>query len=124
MSMQEPTCDAALLSLLRIAGPMSLTQLAEAMEVTPTAVRYRLIRLLAQKSLAREAVRQSRGRPKYCYVLTSAGMPRTDSPLTDQAVTRWQDVRESASEEQQRVTLRQIARDLSVSYRQQANGDS
>jgi predicted ArsR family transcriptional regulator len=55
MSIQAPTSDAGLLDLLRITGPLGVTELADAMEVTPTAVRQRLVRLMAQNSIDREA---------------------------------------------------------------------
>ena len=46
MSIQAPHSDSDLLDLLRIAGPLRVTEMAEAMEVTPTAVRQRLVRLI------------------------------------------------------------------------------
>ena len=48
MSVQVPTSDAGLLDLLRITGPLGVAELADAMEVTPTAVRQRLTRLMAR----------------------------------------------------------------------------
>ena len=45
MSMEAPTSDSDLMDLLRIAGPLSVSELADAMEVTATAVRQRLVRL-------------------------------------------------------------------------------
>ena len=51
MSRQVPTSDAQLLDLLRIAGPLSVSELTHAMEVTATAVRQRLARILGQKAI-------------------------------------------------------------------------
>ena len=49
MSVEAPNSDADLLDLIRIAGPLSVTELADAMEVTATAVRQRLTRLMASR---------------------------------------------------------------------------
>ena len=72
MSRQIPTSDAQLLDLLRIAGPLSVSELAHAMEVTATAVRQRLPRLLGQKghSAARRPVTVADARE------TSTRLPR------------------------------------------------
>ena len=86
MSMQSPTSDAGLLDLLRITGPLGVSELADAMEVTPTAVRQRLIRLLNQESIQREATRRGRGRPRHRYWLTEKGLRLTGSNFTDLAV--------------------------------------
>jgi predicted ArsR family transcriptional regulator len=114
MSMEVPTSDSGLLSLVRIAGRLSLIELAEAMAVTPTAVRYRLIRLLAQDAIQREAVRQSRGRPKYSYVLTAKGIRRTNSEWMDATLVRWRQICETSGEEVRRETLRRIAHGLAT----------
>ena len=74
MSVETPNSDADLLDLIRIAGPLSVTELADAMEVTATAVRQRLTRLMAQSMIEREAIRAGRGRPKHRYSLTDKGL--------------------------------------------------
>ena len=71
MSAKSPTSDAGLLNLLRITGPLGVSELAHAMEVTPTAVRQRLVRLMARGAIQREAIRRGRGRPRHRYWLTS-----------------------------------------------------
>ena len=110
MSIQVPTSDAQLLDLLRIAGPMSVRELAHAMEVTATAVRQRLVRLLAQKAIQREVTRHGRGRPKHLYRLTEEGLRRTGSTFTDVGSTLWEEIRQSNDPELRRDTLRRIAR--------------
>lgn len=116
MSMQAPTSDAGLLDLLRITGPLGVSELADAMEVTPTAVRQRLVRLLGQNAIQREATRHGRGRPKHRYWLTDRGMSLTGSNFTDLAVTLWRDIRESSDPQLRRETLRRIARALAAGY--------
>ena len=61
MSIESPTSDSDFLDLLRAIGPLSVAELAVAMEVTPTAVRQRLTRMMSQGILQREAQRKGRG---------------------------------------------------------------
>jgi DeoR family transcriptional regulator, suf operon transcriptional repressor len=124
MSIQAPTSDAGLLDLLRITGPLGVSELADAMEVTPTAVRQRLVRLLAQSAIQREATRHGRGRPKHRYWLTEKGVRLTGSNFTDLAVTLWQEIRQSSDPELRRETLRRIARALALGYAEQIEGET
>ena len=71
MSIENPNSDSDLMDLLRIAGPQSVAQLADAMEVTPTAIRQRLIRLTYKTLIQRDAVRAGAGGRN-----TSTGSPR------------------------------------------------
>jgi DeoR family transcriptional regulator, suf operon transcriptional repressor len=124
MSTQAPTSDSGLLDLLRITGPLSVAQLADAMEVTPTAVRQRLVRLLSQKAIQRESTRHGRGRPRHNYWLTEKGLSLTGSNFTDLAMTLWQEIRQSSDPELRRETLRRIARTLAAGYTDQIHGDT
>lgn len=124
MSVQAPTSDSGLLDLLRIAGPLGVSELADAMEVTPTAVRQRLVRLLSQDAIQREATRHGRGRPKHRYWLTERGLSLTGSNFTDLAVTLWQEIRKSDDPQLHRETLRRIARALAAGYIGQIQGDT
>ena len=124
MSAQVPTSDSGLLALLRIAGALSLSELSDAMEVTPTAVRQRLVRLLAQHAIQREAVRYGQGRPRYRYWLTENGLSLTRSNFTDLAVTLWQEICRSNDPKVLRETLRRIARALATGYASQIEGET
>ena len=122
MSIEAPTSDAGLLDLLRITGPLGVSELADAMEVTPTAVRQRLVRLLAQNSIEREATRHGRGRPRHRYWLSEKGLRLTGSNFTDLAVALWEEMRQSDDPELRRQTLRRIARALAAGYANQIQG--
>ena len=122
MSIQLPTSDSGLLDLLRIAGPLGVSELADAMEVTATAVRQRLTRLMSQNAIQREATRRGRGRPRHRYWLTEKGLSLTGSNFTDLAVTLWRDMRESGDPELRRETLRRIAQALATAYAGQIHG--
>jgi DeoR family transcriptional regulator, suf operon transcriptional repressor len=124
MSVLAPTSDSGLLDLLRIAGPLGVSELADAMEVTPTAVRQRLVRLLSQNAIQREATRHGRGRPKHRYWLTEKGLSLTGSNFTDLAVTLWHEIRDSSDPQLRRETLRRIARALAAGYVDQIRGDT
>jgi predicted ArsR family transcriptional regulator len=124
MSLEVPTSDAELLALLRIAGPLSVRELADAMEVTATAVRQRLVRLLGEKAIQREVVRHGRGRPRHRYSLTEESLRRTDSPFTEVASTFWEKTRQSSDPALRRDTLRRIARVLMSYYAGQIQGEA
>ena len=61
------TSDRPLLDVIRRRGPLSIATLAEFLDVTPTAVRNRLTRLIAAGLVERAAEHGGRGRPKHLY---------------------------------------------------------
>ena len=124
MSVSAPKSDSDLLNLLRITGPLAVSDLADAMEVTPTAVRQRLTRLQSKEMIQREAVRNGRGRPKHRYWLTEKGVRETGSNFNDLAMTLWAEIRRNGDVELRRETLRRIARALAAGYRDQIKGET
>jgi len=124
MSVEAPNSDADLLDLIRIAGPLSVTELADAMEVTATAVRQRLTRLMAQSMIQREAIRAGRGRPKHRYSLTDKGLRQTGSNFTDLALALWREIRSTGNESLSRDVLRRISRALASGYAAQIQGNT
>jgi len=122
MSVEAPNSDADLLDLIRIAGPLSVTELADAMEVTATAVRQRLTRLMAQSMIQREAIRAGRGRPKHRYSLTDKGLRQTGSNFTDLALALWREIRTTGDQNLSRDVLRRISRALASGYATQIHG--
>jgi DeoR family suf operon transcriptional repressor len=124
MSVEAPNSDADLLDLIRIAGPLSVAELADAMEVTATAVRQRLTRLMAQSMICREAIRAGRGRPKHRYSLTDKGLGQTGSNFTELALALWSEIKTAGDENLGRGLLRRISRALAAGYASQIKGDS
>jgi DeoR family transcriptional regulator, suf operon transcriptional repressor len=122
MSIEAPKSDADLLDLLRITGPLAVLELADAMEVTPTAVRQRLTRLQSREMIQREAIRNGRGRPKHRYWLTEKGVRQTGSNFNDLAVALWGEIRGNGDADLRREMLRRIARALAAGYRDQIQG--
>jgi DeoR family transcriptional regulator, suf operon transcriptional repressor len=124
VSLETPNTDGDVLDLLRIAGPLSVGQLADAMEVTATAVRQRLTRLLSKSMIERAAIRNGRGRPKHRYSLTDRGVQMTGSNFNDLAVALWREFSDIGNVDLRREMLKRIARTLAHGYAQQIQGET
>jgi DeoR family suf operon transcriptional repressor len=122
MSTVAPTTDADLLEMLRSSGAMDVTEMADVIEVTPTAVRQRLSRLLAQGLIEREAVRAGRGRPRHRYQLSDKGMRLTGSNFTDLAMVLWRELGSIPDAEVRRSILLKVSKALAEEYARQIDG--
>lgn len=122
MTLRDPNSDGRLLDLLRAGGPLSVAELAEQTGVTPTAVRQRLMRLMAQGLVQREALRNGRGRPRHVYRLTEQGLRLTGSNFADLALALWREIGLTGDEERRRETVRRVARTLAAEYAGQIQG--
>jgi predicted ArsR family transcriptional regulator len=96
--------------------------MAHSIEVTPTAVRQRLGRMMAQGLIEREAVRAGRGRPKHRYRLTDKGLGLTGSNFTDLAMTLWREINAVVNPALRRELLRRVARALARGYAERVKG--
>ncbi len=114
--------DIGILDLLRKAGPLGVQQLAGATQVTATAVRQRLTRLMAQGLVDRELSRASRGRPSHRYRLTEKGRRQSGANFADLAMALWNEVRSIEDSEVRRGLLQRIAKTLAGMYGQQVTG--
>jgi DeoR family suf operon transcriptional repressor len=124
MSIEAPTSDGHLLELLRVAGSLGVAELASQIEVTPTAIRQRLMRLMAQGLVQREAVRNGRGRPKHLYRLTDRGLRLTGSNFADLALALWREIGLSGDDTRQRELIARIARALAIEYTDKVQGNT
>ena len=124
MAAEVESSDVALLDLLRRHGPLSVAQLKAAMQVTATAVRQRLVRLLGQGDIERHTKRMSRGRPIHRYLLTEKGRRRAGANFADLATALWQEIREIKDPELRRGLLQRISRRLATSYAGQIHGST
>src|SRR5215471_10615121 len=122
--MATETSDIALLDLLRKHGPQSIAQLKTNMGVTTTAVRQRLVRLLAQGDIQRQSERLTRGRPIHRYGLTEKGRRRAGANFADLAIALWEEIREIKDVEVRRGLLQRISRRLATLYADQICGSS
>jgi DeoR family transcriptional regulator, suf operon transcriptional repressor len=124
MTWSVESSDVGLVDLLRKQGPLSVAQLAGAMEVTATAVRQRLMRLLTQGDIERTTERISRGRPVHRYQLTDKGRRRAGANFADLAIALWQEIREIKDPEVRRGLLSRVSRRMAAMYAHQIQGAS
>src|SRR5262245_61386362 len=124
MTAEVESSDVALLDLLRKDGPLSVAQLAKAMQVTATAVRQRLTRLLGQGDIERFAQRAGRGRPVHRYGLTEKGRRRAGANFADLAIALWSEIREIKDPEVRRGLLQRVSRRMATLYAGQVRGST
>lgn len=122
MSTVSETSDAQLLELLRRRGAMSVSELAEATEVTATAVRQRLTRLMGQGLVEREAARAGRGRPSHSYSLSDKARRQVGTNYADLAMLLWEQIRSVSDPEVRRGLLQRIAGAMAQLYSGQVQG--
>jgi predicted ArsR family transcriptional regulator len=108
--------DLAILDLLRQREAMTVVEFAEELQVTATAVRQRLNRLMSQELIERTATRHGRGRPKHRYRLTVKGLRKSGSNFADLAQALWQEVRMIRDPEVRRGLLQRVAKRMAVMY--------
>ena len=116
--------DIAILDLLRKNDSLGIMQLAELMQVTATAVRQRLTRLMAQGYIDRVTTRAGRGRPSHRYALTEKGRRKTGTNFPDLAIALWQEVRAIKDPDFRTGLLQRIARKMADQYSGQVTGDT
>src|SRR5262245_3277075 len=122
--MPAATSDIAVIDLLRKSGPLSIAQLKAAMGVTATAVRQRLVRLLAQGDIERQTERKSRGRPNHRYGLTEKGRRRAGANFADLAMALWHEMRQIKDANIRRGLLQRVGGRLATLYAGQIHGSS
>jgi DeoR family suf operon transcriptional repressor len=116
--------DNNLLDLLRALGPMDVAAISGEFEVTPTAIRQRLSRLLANGFVKREPVRHGRGRPKHRYQLTPKGLRLTGSNWPDLALALWREISLIAEYDVRRNVLVRVLKTLAANYGHEVRGQS
>lgn len=124
MPSNADTSDELLLDLLRTRGALGVAELSAAMEVTATAVRQRLTRLLALGDIERKTERMTRGRPVHRYCLTEKGRRRSGSNFTDLAMALWQEMRGIKDPEIRRGLLGRVSGRMASLYADQIHGSS
>ena len=123
MSTAIETSDDGILNLLRRSGAMGVRELAHATEVTATAVRQRLVRLMGQGLIEREVVRASRGRPSHRYLLTKKGERQSGANFADLAMILWQEIRAVQDPQVRRGLFQRLAHRMAGVYQGEIKGD-
>jgi len=116
--------DVAVLDLLRKRDSMTVSELGDVMEVTATAVRQRLNRLMAQGLLTRKATNVGRGRPSHCYELTSKGRRQSGANFADLAIALWHEIKAVKDLEVRRGLIQRIARRMADVYADSIEGET
>jgi predicted ArsR family transcriptional regulator len=117
--------DVGILDLLRKVGPLGVAELARAMQVTPTAVRQRLVRMMGRGLVDRQLLaRAGRGRPSHRYELTEKGRRQTGANFADLALALWQEVRAIKDPEVRRGLLQRIAKTMAAMYGASISGST
>jgi DeoR family suf operon transcriptional repressor len=124
MAMHTETSDSGLVALLRERGPLGVAELMTAMNVTATAVRQRLTRLMNQGLIQRETKKPARGRPSHRYSLTDKGRRQVSSNFADLTIALWREVRSVKNPEVRTGLLRRISKKLADSYRPKVRGQN
>jgi predicted ArsR family transcriptional regulator len=132
MAIQEPSVmsdafvpsDTIILDLLRKDEALTVTELADALEVTSTAVRQRLNRLMAQELVERTVSRHGRGRPLHHYRITDKGRRKAGSNFADLAVAMWQEISQLEDLEVRKMMLQGLAKRLAVMYSDKIQGQN
>jgi len=119
---QPESSDTSLVDLLRQHGPTSVSELADSMKVTATAVRQRLNRLMAQGLIERNAHRAGRGRPSHLYELTEKGRRQAGNNYGDLAIALWREIRGIRDPDVRRGLLKRIAATLAAGYSDSVRG--
>jgi len=101
---------------------MGVAELSSEIAVTPTAVRQRLGRLLAEGLVEREPIRSGRGRPRHCYRLTQKGLRHTGSNFADLALALWRELSKIEDYELRRTVLRRVLQSMFERYAKQMEG--
>jgi predicted ArsR family transcriptional regulator len=127
------TSDGAIVELLQKLGAIGVFELASALQVTATAVRQRLERLMREGIVSREVVAgpvggsagaRRRGRPAHVYRLTEKGIRAGGDNFRDLAVVLWQEIRRVESPEVRRGLLSRVGSAMAGFYRHEVAADT
>lgn len=122
MSTVTENADTEVLELLRSHGRMSIAELADQTDVTQSAVRQRLTRLMGEGMVERAVHRTGRGRPSHSYALTEKARRQLGTNFDDLAMVLWQEIRQVRDPEVRRGLLARIAKALAERYAAEVDG--
>lgn len=116
--------DRPLMDLVRRQGPISVEDLADHMNVTPTAVRVRLTRLVESGLVERVQESVGRGRPKFLYRASTLAQKKLGQNYADLALILWDEVVKSVDDTKiRRELFTRITDRLAESYSAQMRGE-
>ena len=116
--------DRPLLDLIRRRGPLTVAEMADALEVTPTAIRNRLTRLVGSGLVERRAEHGARGRPRHSYQASVEAHRRLGQNYADLAVVLWGELMQAVEDRKlRRVLFGRVTERLAELYRAQVTGE-
>ena len=118
----QESSDDALLELLRCKGKLAVLSMAASLQVTPTAVRQRLARLMGKGLVERVVAKGNRGRPGHHYSITKKGLREFGNNFADLAHILWEEVRAIPNEEIRRGLLMRLATRMAGRYSERMGG--
>ena len=117
--------DRPLLDLIRRQGPLTVTEMAEALGVTATAVRNRLTRLVGSGMVERRREEGGmRGRPRHTYLASVEAHKKLGQNYADLAVALWGELMQTVEDRKlRRLLFGRVTDKLAEQYRGQLRGD-
>lgn len=106
--------DQSVMDLLRQHQGMTVQDLTDLLEVTATAVRQRLDRLVEVGLIERKKESVGRGRPQFRYFLTALGLRYSSVSYADLATALWAEVMDLPNPHLRNRILRRVARRMSL----------
>lgn len=122
MSDEFVSSDNSILDLLRCHESLTVSELSAQTEVTATAVRQRLGRLLAQGLIQRREEGHGRGRPQHRYSLTPAGRRKSGENFADLSAAIWSEIVAIKDEAVRNSVVEGIAKRLAEKYSARVQG--
>ncbi len=128
MSTSDPN-DRKLLDFLDFEEGRSVGELIEVMQVTATAVRQRLNRLMEKGYIERRLDRESedaagRGRPSYLYHITKLGKDSGGNNFSDLARAMWQEIQAIEEQPVRDRLIKSLAKHLADQYQDQLSASN
>ena len=116
--------DRPLLDVIRRRGPLTVPEMAQALGVTATAIRNRLVRLVGSGLVERNTESVGRGRPRHTYTASAETHKRLGQNYADLALALWEELMQTVQDRKLRRLLFQRVTDrLADLYRAQLTGD-
>lgn len=109
--------DQVVIDLLRREQGLTVHALIARLEVTATAVRQRLDRLVQVNIIERRKELIGRGRPQYKYFLTTIGMRLASASYADLAWALWREVMDLSNPQLRQRVLKRVAQRMGEQIR-------
>jgi predicted ArsR family transcriptional regulator len=117
--------DRPLLDLIRREGPLTVAEMARRIEVTPTAIRNRLSRLVGSGMVERKVEHHGRGRPRHTYQASAETHRRLGQNYADLAVVLWEEMMRTIDDRKlRRALFARIIDRLAEHYRSEMRAES